>query len=200
MAKGTQEVSVRARVLDDPHEQEPSQAAEQRAEDVDGDAELGLVDAVVGARERAGGPVAQGAHEDGEHAAREGARPEVAVLRDVEVVGWDAPYLREDVGRHHEEGDEHCADHQDPEDGWVDEVNEDLREEVRDGLCRVVCSLPRGEGLHVGLPWDFLGWARWLNCLGLVVPALLFLGSIGAGLGLRGVCRLRCCSDELSFW
>lgn len=83
MSKGAQKVTVRARVVDDPHEQEPPQAAEQRAQDVDGDAELGLVDAAVGARERLGGPVAQGADKDGEHAADEGAPPEVAVLRDV---------------------------------------------------------------------------------------------------------------------
>lgn len=200
MTKGTQEVPVRARVLDDPHEQEPAQAAEERAEDVDGDAELGLVDAAVGARERPGGPVAQGAHEDGEDAAREGAGPEVAVLRDVEVVGRDGPDLREDVGRDHEEGDEHGAHHQDPEDGRVDEVDEDLREEVRDGLCRVACSLPGREGLRVRPPWDLLGWARGVDCLGLVVPALFLLGPVGAGLGLRRVCRLRCCSDKLSFW
>lgn len=201
MTKAAQEIPIGPWVLDDPHEQEPAQAAEQRAEDVDGDAELGLVDAVVGARERAGGPVAQRAHEDGEDAAREGARPEVAVLRDVQVIRGNGPDLRKNVSRDHEEGDEHGGDHQDPEDGRVDEVDEDLRQEVRDGLCRIACSIPGREGLRVGPPWDLLGWARRVDRLGLVVPALLLLGPVGARLGLRRrVCGLRCCWDELGFW
>lgn len=111
MTKSTQEVPVRARVLNNPHEQEPAQATEQRPKYVDGDAELSLVDTPVGAGEGPGGPVTQGPHEHGEDASREGARPEVAVLRDVEVVGRDGPDLREDVGRRHEEGDQHRADH-----------------------------------------------------------------------------------------
>lgn len=200
MTKGTQKVPVRARVLDNPHEHEPPQATKQRTKDIDRDAELSLIHAVVRARERPGGPVAQGPHEDGEHAARECTRPEVAVLRDVEVVGRDAPDLREDVGRGDEEGDEHGADHEDPEDGRVDEVDEDLREEVRDRLGRVAGPLPGREGLRVGAPWGLLRWARWVDCLGLLVPALFFLGSVGAGLGLRGVWGSGAGSDELGFW
>lgn len=144
MTKSTQKVPVWTRILNNPHKQEPAQATEQRPKDIDGDAELGLVDAAVGAGEGPRGPVAQRAHEHSEDAAGEGARPEVAVLGDVEVIGRDGPDLREDVGRHHEEGDQHGADHQDPEDGWVDEVHEDLGQEVRDRLGRVACSLPRG--------------------------------------------------------
>lgn len=93
MAKSTQEVPIRTWVFHNPHEQEPPQTTEQRSEDINRDAELSLVHAVVRARERPGGPVAQWPHEDGEHAAREGPRPEVAVLRDVEVVGRDGPDL-----------------------------------------------------------------------------------------------------------
>lgn len=202
MAKSTQEVSIRARILNNPHEQEPSQATEQRSKDINRDAELSLVDAVVRARERPGGPVAQGAHEDGEHATRECPRPEIAVLRDVQVVWRDGPDLREDVGRDDEEGDEHGADHEDPEDGRVDEVDEDLREEVRDRLVCVACSLPGREGLHVGEPWGLLRWAWWVDvdCLGLLVPALFLLGSVGAGLGLREVWGSWGGSDELGFW
>lgn len=71
---------------------------------------------------------------------------------------------------------------------------------MRDGLCRVACSVPGREGLRVGPPWDLLGWAWRVDCLGLVVPALLLLGPVGAGLGLRRVCGSWRCSDELGFW
>lgn len=203
MTESAEEVPIQPRVFNDPHKQEPPQAAEQGAEDIYRDAELSLIHAMVGSREGPGGPVAQGTHEDRQHASGERARPEVAVLGDVEVVRRHGPDLREDVGRHHEEGDEHGADHQDPEDGRVDEVHEDLGQEVRDRLGRVACPLPRGEGLHVGPPGDprLSRAAGCGNLFGLVLPCLL--RPVGACLYiLRRVCGPgRCCrADVLGLW
>lgn len=66
MAEGRQEVATGRRVVDDPHEQEPSQAYEQGPEDIDGDPKLRFKDAPVEHGEGPRRPVAEGAHTHGQ--------------------------------------------------------------------------------------------------------------------------------------
>lgn len=127
------------------------------------------------------------------------AREEIPVLRDGKTVRRWGKDLRKGVGGADEEGDEDRSDERDPDDGWVEEVDEDAGEELGDGR-GVVGAGGEAEVLREVAFWRWGGGfegGRWGGDEIVCVGVLWFFFW---GWGLRGwnsPAFIRCCTAEL---